>query len=139
MCATKRPVRRLPRTPGRTEYHDFMFSMLTLWNEYYIECAPLILGILKSVHLSGTAIMPALPTSVPPFEQLPLRKGDPPYSAWGLWGDGPESVMGSLNYLTDEVMLRTVKQEVKTGERVGLKYVILRKCSDGGLVVKSIG
>jgi hypothetical protein len=22
----------------------------------------------------------------PQFEHLPLRKGDPPYSAWSLWG-----------------------------------------------------
>jgi len=63
---------------------------------------------------------------LPALEQLPLRKGDPPNSAWGLWGDGPDSALGSLNYLTDEVVSRAVREEIKTGERVGLKYVLLR-------------
>lgn len=27
--------------------------------------------------------MPATPA----LDSLPLRKGDPPYSAWGLWGE----------------------------------------------------
>jgi hypothetical protein len=62
-----------------------------------------------------------LPTSIPSFDELPLHKGDPIHSAWGLWGTGPESALGSLNYLTDEVVLKTMKEEVKTGERVGLK------------------
>jgi hypothetical protein len=26
----------------------------------------------------------------PRFEDLPLRKDDPPFSAWGLWGDDDE-------------------------------------------------
>ncbi|KAJ5604594.1 hypothetical protein N7510_009748 [Penicillium lagena] len=57
---------------------------------------------------------------LPSFDQLPLREGDPPNSAWGLWGDGPDSALGSLNYLTDELVLKTIKEEVKTGERIGL-------------------
>jgi hypothetical protein len=61
------------------------------------------------------------PIPLPSFDQLPLGKNDPPYSAWGLWGDGPDSGMGALNYLTDEVVLKTIKEEVKSGERVGLK------------------
>ncbi|KAL3475207.1 hypothetical protein BJX99DRAFT_259673 [Aspergillus californicus] len=60
------------------------------------------------------------PVPFPSFDQLPLRKGDPPNSAWGLWGDGPESALGSLNHLTDELVLKTIKEEVKTGERIGL-------------------
>lgn len=60
---------------------------------------------------------------LPSFKELPLQDGDPPNSAWGLWGDGPDSALGSLNYLTDDLLLRTVKEEIKTGERVGLKYV----------------
>ncbi|SPO06780.1 uncharacterized protein DNG_09474 [Cephalotrichum gorgonifer] len=57
---------------------------------------------------------------LPSLDQLPLRKGDPPNSAWGLWGDGPDSALGSLNYLTEELVARTVQEEIKTGERVGL-------------------
>ena len=62
---------------------------------------------------------PARP--IPSIGKLPLRDGDPPYSAWGLWGSGPDCVLGSLNYLTDELVLKTVKEEIQTGERVGLK------------------
>lgn len=60
---------------------------------------------------------------VPSFSDLPIGKDDPPHSAWGLWGDGQDHSLGSLNYLTDELVLRAIKEEVKTGERVGLKYV----------------
>ncbi|OJJ07668.1 hypothetical protein ASPVEDRAFT_202613 [Aspergillus versicolor CBS 583.65] len=56
----------------------------------------------------------------PSFDHLPLREGDPPNSAWGLWGRGPESALGSLNYLTNDLVLKKIKEEVKTGERVGL-------------------
>lgn len=59
----------------------------------------------------------------PSFGQLPLRDGDPPNSAWGLWGDGPDSALGALNYLTEERVSRAVREEIKTGERVGLKCV----------------
>lgn len=58
---------------------------------------------------------------LPSLDQLPLRKGDPPHSAWGLWGDGPESALGSLNYLTDESVQKAVREEIRTGERVGLE------------------
>lgn len=67
------------------------------------------------------------PNPLPLFSDLPLREGDPPNSAWGIWGDGPESALGSLNYLTDELVLKTIKDEVKTGERVGLKYVLIHQ------------
>ncbi len=58
--------------------------------------------------------------SIPDFEDLPLRKGDPYLSAWDLW-DKPE--LGALNHLTDEVVLRAAKEEIQTGTRVGLKSV----------------
>ncbi|CRG90703.1 hypothetical protein PISL3812_07748 [Talaromyces islandicus] len=60
------------------------------------------------------------PKILPRFDELPLHDGDPPHSAWGLWGGGPESSLGSLNYLTDDLVQRAIKEEVKTGERVGL-------------------
>lgn len=58
--------------------------------------------------------------SLPTLANLPLREGDPPNSAWGLWPDTP--ALGALNHLTDEVVLDAVKNEIKSGERVGLKY-----------------
>lgn len=63
---------------------------------------------------------------LPSFNQLPLREGDPPNSAWGLWGDGLDSALGSLNYLTNDLVLRAIQEEIKTGERVGLKYVSIK-------------
>lgn len=61
---------------------------------------------------------------LPSLNQLPLREGDPPNSAWGLWGDGPDSSLGALNYLTEELVSRTAREEIKTGERLGLEYVL---------------
>lgn len=58
---------------------------------------------------------------LPTLSELPLNKEDPPKSAWGLWGDSKEASLGSLNYLTDEIVLRTTKEEVRTGERIGLE------------------
>jgi kynurenine formamidase len=40
--------------------------------------------------------MPELPS----YDQLPVKKGAPPHSAWGLWGDDDE--LGCLNLLTPE-------------------------------------
>ncbi|KAF2111849.1 putative cyclase-domain-containing protein [Lophiotrema nucula] len=54
---------------------------------------------------------------LPRFEDLPLRQGDPPFSAWGLW-ENPH--LGALNYLTDKTVLQAAKEEIQTGERVGL-------------------
>jgi hypothetical protein len=75
--------------------------------------------IALTTHPSSETMAP--PSKLPSFDQLPLNEGDPPYSAWGLWGE--DSALGSLNYLTDEVVAKAV-QAVKTGERVALKYVI---------------
>ncbi|KIX06851.1 uncharacterized protein Z518_04827 [Rhinocladiella mackenziei CBS 650.93] len=54
---------------------------------------------------------------IPAFDDLPLRQGDPHHSAWGLW-ENP--ALGALNHLRDEVVLRIVQEEVRTGERVTL-------------------
>ncbi|CAK7237306.1 hypothetical protein SEUCBS140593_009915 [Sporothrix eucalyptigena] len=51
---------------------------------------------------------------IPLFEDLPLRKDDPPYSAWGLYGSDDE--LGTLNRLTDEVVVAAAS-EIKTGKR----------------------
>ncbi|OAL05029.1 putative cyclase [Phaeosphaeriaceae sp. SRC1lsM3a] len=64
--------------------------------------------------------MASLRKPLPKFTDLPLHKEDPPNSAWGLWGDSKEASLGSLNYLTDDLVLRTIKEEVMTGERLGL-------------------
>lgn len=52
---------------------------------------------------------------IPAFEDLPLRKGDPHHSAWGLYGEDDE--LGTLNRLTDERVVEAAKAELKTGYR----------------------
>src|SRR4051812_28629409 len=37
---------------------------------------------------------------LPSYDDLPVREGAPPGSAWGVWGD--EDVLGCLNLLTPE-------------------------------------
>jgi hypothetical protein len=54
----------------------------------------------------------------PPFDSLPLRTGDPPFSAWGLYGDDDQ--LGTLNLLTPENTLAAAKGEIQTGIRVAL-------------------
>jgi hypothetical protein len=55
---------------------------------------------------------------LPQFEELPLREGDPKFSAWGLWKN---PALGSLSYLSDDLVLKAIQEEVQTGERVSLK------------------
>ncbi|KAG9600511.1 hypothetical protein KCU77_g3280, partial [Aureobasidium melanogenum] len=57
------------------------------------------------------------PSQRPPFSSLPLRPGDPPYSAWTLYG--PKDELGTLNLLTPERVLAAAK-EIQLGESFGL-------------------
>ncbi|KAI1776402.1 hypothetical protein F4818DRAFT_379416 [Hypoxylon cercidicola] len=57
---------------------------------------------------------------VPDFDELPLRKTDPLYSAWGLYGEKDE--LGTLNRLTDERVAAAAKSEIKTGHRISLNW-----------------
>ncbi|MCJ1297817.1 hypothetical protein MMC08_000605, partial [Hypocenomyce scalaris] len=57
---------------------------------------------------------------LPKFSDLPLGKGDPHHSAWGLYGKDDE--LGTLNRLTDEVVLKAAKEEIQTGIRVSLNW-----------------
>ena len=52
---------------------------------------------------------------IPAFENLPLRKGDPLYSAWGLYGGNDE--IGALNRLTSERVVEAARGEVRSGVR----------------------
>jgi len=56
---------------------------------------------------------------IPKFEDLPWGKGDPPFSAWGLYGKNDE--LGFLNRLTEEVVLEASK-EIKSGVRISLNW-----------------
>ena len=58
----------------------------------------------------------------PTFESLPLDKKGPHGNAWGLWG--PDDQLGTLNHLTDEVVAHAARENIQTGHRISLKYVI---------------
>ena len=67
----------------------------------------------------------SLPITLPKLSDLPLNPNDPPNSAWGLWKrHGFDEQLGALNYLQDQVVKKSVTEEVQTGRRVGLKYVV---------------
>ncbi|OGE54886.1 hypothetical protein PENARI_c005G09133 [Penicillium arizonense] len=59
--------------------------------------------------------------SRPRFEDLPLREGDPPWSAWGLYG--PDDELGTLNLLSAQTVLKA-SEEIRTGRRFGLDLPI---------------
>lgn len=57
----------------------------------------------------------------PSFEELPIDKKGLAGNAWGLWGDDDQ--IGTLNLLTEEVVGRAAKDEIRTGQRISLKQV----------------
>lgn len=65
--------------------------------------------------------MPQQSVKLPKLSELPLQEGDPHHSAWGLYGKDDE--LGTLNRLTDEVVLKAAREEIRTGVRYeGLFY-----------------
>jgi hypothetical protein len=60
------------------------------------------------------------PSTIPPFSSLPLNPGDPPFSAWGLYGKDDQ--LGTLNRLTPEIVTAAAREEIKTGVRIGLDW-----------------
>jgi hypothetical protein len=73
---------------------------------------------MSAITLTSTA--PLNENGIPPFESLPLRKGDPPFSAWGLYGSNDE--LGTLNRLTDKRVAIAARNEIKKG----IRYAICR-------------
>ena len=57
--------------------------------------------------------------SLPLFDQLPVRPGDPPRSAWGVWGEGDE--LGTLNLLTPARVAAGARL-ARTGRRFPLNW-----------------
>jgi len=61
------------------------------------------------------------PIKVPKYAELPIQKGAPPGSSWGVFDkDGKRDVYGTLNFITPEAILRA-KDEIKLGQSVVLK------------------
>ncbi|KAF2115724.1 hypothetical protein BDV96DRAFT_55183 [Lophiotrema nucula] len=58
-------------------------------------------------------------TKSPKYSDLPLNKGDPFRSAWGLYGKDDQ--LGTLNRLTEDIVLEASK-EIKTGTRISLNW-----------------
>ncbi len=61
--------------------------------------------------------------NIPPFEALPLRKGDPHHSAWGLYGPGDE--LGALNRLSNKGVVNAAREEIVSGVRYVSRMVCL--------------
>lgn len=57
---------------------------------------------------------------IPPFSALPLNSNHPPHSAWAVWGENDE--LGTLNHLTNDVVVTAAREEIRTGARVGLNW-----------------
>lgn len=57
----------------------------------------------------------------PSFSDLPVDKNGPHGNAWGLWGQHDQ--LGTLNLLTDELVAQAAQENIKTGQRISLKYV----------------
>lgn len=66
--------------------------------------------------------------SLPPFEDLPIKKDGPPMNAWGLYGDDDE--LGRLNLITPDSVARGAKS-VRHGDVINLKWVLRRSLPCG--------
>ncbi len=58
-------------------------------------------------------------TGLPSFDELPAKPGNPPNSAWGLWGDDDE--IGTINLLTPERVAAAAKL-VQSGKTFALSW-----------------
>ena len=79
-------------------------------------------GIRTSSFTSRRSMSSQSPASEPQkldFAALPLDKNGPHGNAWGRWG--PNDQLGTLNFLTDDVVAKAVSECVKTGQRTSLK------------------
>lgn len=70
-------------------------------------------------HRSMSSHSPANEPQKVDFAALPLDKSGPHGNAWGRWG--PNDQLGTLNFLTDDVVAKAVSECVKTGQRTSLK------------------
>ncbi|KAI7336597.1 hypothetical protein KC315_g2681 [Hortaea werneckii] len=66
-----------------------------------------------------SGISPSDSTSPTSFDELSLDKNGPHGNAWGKWG--PNDQIGTLNFLTEDVVAKAAKECILTGQRVSLK------------------
>ena len=78
---------------------------------------------LQTLSSTSCRVMPSQSLADAPltheFAALPLDKKGPHGNAWGRWG--LDDQLGTLNFLTDDVVARAVSECVKTGQRTSLK------------------
>ncbi|RMZ24925.1 hypothetical protein D0859_11025 [Hortaea werneckii] len=65
-------------------------------------------------------ISPSDSTSPTSFDELPLDKNGPHGNAWGKWGSNDQ--IGTLNFLTEDVVAKAARDCILTGERVSLNW-----------------
>ena len=61
----------------------------------------------------------------PSFHDLPLRPGDPQYSAWGLWGD--EDQLGTLVRSSNIVMISGAINELMQIVRITSLLLLFKR------------
>jgi len=66
-------------------------------------------------QFTGTTSEVKLPT----FDELPNFRNFTG-CAWSIWGE--EDQLGTINLLTDEIVARTAKEEIRSGRRVALNW-----------------
>lgn len=96
-----------------------------------------IRGLLKlAVYLNQSQ---SITMDTPKFSSLPNIPDGPKGCAWAVWnkihekltGTKEKDMLGTLNHLTPTVVAEA-GAEIKTGERVALKYVIISSSSVQG-------
>ncbi|SPO28117.1 uncharacterized protein UTRI_04508_B [Ustilago trichophora] len=91
--------------------------------------APSLLGALSSSSSSSSPHHPTASSSassekwatvaLPDFRDLP-SEGGWPGCAWDVWGRGDQ--LGTINLLTESLVLRTAKEQIKLGRTVSLNW-----------------
>ena len=135
--AAEKPVRKNTYDTAESGYHyragspDFAGKNIRLKNAILPGFVNVVLGLAKAEthiwfhRLSSTSdrSMSSQPPANEPqrldFAALPLDKNGPHGNAWGRWGTDDQ--LGTLNFLTDDVVAKAVSDCVKTGQRTSLK------------------
>lgn len=91
--------------------------------------APSLLGALSSSSTHSTSSSSSSAASsekwatvpLPDYHELP-SKGGWPGCAWDVWGPGDQ--LGTINLLTESVVLRAAKEQIKIGRTVSLNWPV---------------
>lgn len=103
---------------------SYYFTSLKLVVYFYLDALNLQLWKMSPTDRLKSLASQLIPTSdpgpkLPTFDELPKFKNFAG-CAWGVWGDKDE--LGTVNLLTDEVVARSAKEEIRSGKSVSLNW-----------------